>query len=76
MPTPAPPLSAVPPDTMPSALTIPILTATSRFVVVEKPPGMLSVPGKGPDKADCVVSRIRAMFPAAIGPLVATGVRR
>jgi len=31
---------------------------------------MLSVPGKSPDKADCVAARIAAMFPSATGPLV------
>ena len=31
---------------------------------------MLSVPGKGEEKADCAVARVRAMFPAATGPLV------
>lgn len=29
-----------------------------RFVVVDKPSGVLSVPGIGPEKADCVVSRV------------------
>lgn len=32
------------------------------FVVVEKPSGVLSVPGIGPEKADCVVSRIHALL--------------
>lgn len=49
---------------------LPIVAATSRYVVVEKPPGMLSVPGKGPHKQDCVCSRVAAMFPRATGPLV------
>jgi len=31
---------------------------------------MLSVPGKGPEKADCAAARIAAMFPRATGPLV------
>lgn len=31
---------------------------------------MLSVPGKGPEKADCVAARIAARFPAATGPLI------
>ena len=39
-------------------------------MVVDKPPGMLSVPGKGPEKADCVAARVRAMFPEASGPLI------
>ena len=39
------------------------------FVVVNKPPGFLSVPGKGPDKQDCVVSRVREAFPEAEGSI-------
>jgi len=31
---------------------------------------MLSVPGKGPEKADCAAARVAAMFPRAKGPLV------
>ncbi len=50
--------------------TVPIIFSNDQFVVINKPSGMLSVPGKGEDKADCAVSRIRAMFPAATGPLV------
>lgn len=34
------------------------------IVVVDKESGMLSVPGKGPEKADCVTSRLRATFPS------------
>lgn len=36
------------------------------FVVVDKPSGMLSVPGRGPDKQDCVVNRLRALIPECI----------
>lgn len=50
--------------------TVPIVHAASRFVVVDKPAGMLSVPGKGEEKADCALSRLRAMFPGATGPMV------
>ena len=35
-------------------------------VVVNKPSGFLAVPGRGPDKADCVVARIRKAFPRCI----------
>ncbi len=38
--------------------------------MVDKPSGMLSVPGKGPEKADCAAARIAALFPSATGPLV------
>lgn len=37
---------------------------------MDKPAGMLSVPGKGANKQDCVASRVAAMFPGATGPLV------
>jgi len=47
-----------------------VLLAAERFVVVNKPPGMLSVPGKGEDKAHCAASRVRELFPACSGPLV------
>lgn len=33
------------------------------FVVVDKLSGMLSVPGRGPDKRDCVAERVREMYP-------------
>jgi tRNA pseudouridine32 synthase/23S rRNA pseudouridine746 synthase len=47
-----------------------VLHDGGRYVVVEKPPWMLSVPGKGPAKADCVAARIASRFPAARGPLI------
>ncbi len=49
---------------------VPIVAACAGFVVVNKPGGILSVPGKGPHRADCVVARVRAMFPGATGPMV------
>lgn len=49
---------------------IPIVHAAARYAVIDKPAGMLSVPGKGPEKADCAARRIAALFPAATGPLV------
>jgi len=40
-----------------------VLHLEPEFVVVDKPAGLLSVPGRGPDKQDCVVSRVRELFP-------------
>ncbi len=37
------------------------------FVVVEKPGGLLAVPGRGPENQDCVTARVQAMFPEMIG---------
>ncbi|HFQ89021.1 MAG TPA: RluA family pseudouridine synthase [Desulfobulbus sp.] len=36
------------------------------FVVVDKPGGLLAVPGRGAHMQDCVASRIRAHFPGCI----------
>mgnify|MGYP001434236544 CR=1 FL=1 len=41
-----------------------------RVVVVDKPAGLLSVPGKGEANQDCAVARVRAMFPSATGPMI------
>jgi tRNA pseudouridine32 synthase/23S rRNA pseudouridine746 synthase len=36
------------------------------FVVVDKESGMLSVPGRGPEKRDCVTERVRMLYPGCI----------
>jgi tRNA pseudouridine32 synthase/23S rRNA pseudouridine746 synthase len=36
------------------------------FVVVNKPSGFLSVPGRGPDKVDSVATRVRNLYPGCI----------
>lgn len=36
------------------------------FVVVNKPGGLLSIPGKGPDKKDCVTERLKYLIPECI----------
>ncbi|MCK6391313.1 MAG: RluA family pseudouridine synthase [Azonexus sp.] len=36
------------------------------LLIVDKPSGLLSVPGRGPDKADCLVSRVQQTFPDAL----------
>lgn len=47
----------------------PILHRDDAFVVVDKPAGLLAVPGIAPEKQDCVRSRVAAMFPRATGPM-------
>ena len=49
---------------------LPIVHATDRYVVADKPAGMLSVPGKAADNKDCVAARIAGLFPGATGPLI------
>ena len=36
------------------------------LIVVDKPAGLLSVPGRGPDKADCARSRVQEIWPDAL----------
>lgn len=36
------------------------------MLVVDKPAGLLSVPGRGPDKADCAATRVQQQFPDAL----------
>ena len=50
-----------PPDT---GLTV--IHADEAIVVIDKPSGLLSVPGRGPDKADCLVARVQLRFPDAL----------
>ena len=43
-----------------------IVYSDAEIVVINKPGGLLSVPGRGPDKQDCAVNRLRRMFPGMI----------
>ena len=45
---------------------IEIVTVGEHFVIVEKPSGLLSVPGRGPDKQDCLSARVQAEFADAL----------
>jgi tRNA pseudouridine32 synthase/23S rRNA pseudouridine746 synthase len=36
------------------------------LIVVDKPPRCLSVPGRGPEKQDCLIARVRDEFPDAL----------
>lgn len=51
---------------MPPAPLLEILHTDVSFVVVNKRAGMLSVPGRGPEKIDSVAHRVRQMFPDCI----------
>jgi tRNA pseudouridine32 synthase/23S rRNA pseudouridine746 synthase len=42
-----------------------LIYADEHLIVVNKPSGMLSVPGRGPDKQDCLIHRVQAEFPDA-----------
>jgi len=38
----------------------------SQVVVADKPAGLLCVPGRGPDRADCLAVRVQALWPDAL----------
>lgn len=43
-----------------------VLYENDDFLILEKPPGWLSVPGKGPDKQDCLVNRLKTTYPGVL----------
>lgn len=43
-----------------------VLHEDSHIIVVNKPSGLLSVPGRGEHLADCLISRVQAAFPDAL----------
>lgn len=43
-----------------------VLHEDHEILIVNKPEGLLSVPGKGPHLADCLITRIQAEFPTAL----------
>ena len=47
-------------------LGLDILYLDQEIVVVNKPAGLLSVPGRGEDKQDCVVNRVKRLYPDCI----------
>lgn len=54
-------MTYLPPAEMPR-----IVYADEVLLVVDKPSGLLSVPGRGADKADCLVSRVQRTYPDAL----------
>ncbi len=51
---------------LPQMLGLKIVYRDDSIIVVDKQSGLLSVPGRGPDKQDCVVNRVRRLFPSCI----------
>lgn len=43
-----------------------LIHADSALLVVNKPSGLLSVPGRGIDKQDCLIKRVQADYPDAL----------
>ena len=56
----------MPPDARPAEPSLCVVYADDAIVVLDKPSGLLSVPGRGPDKQDCLSARVVAQFADAL----------
>jgi tRNA pseudouridine32 synthase/23S rRNA pseudouridine746 synthase len=63
-PDPAPNAVSTPYD--PPDGPIPIVHEDADLLVVDKPAGLLSVPGRGPHLADCLIARLQATHPEVL----------
>jgi tRNA pseudouridine32 synthase/23S rRNA pseudouridine746 synthase len=50
----------------PACFAIDPLYVDDTLLVFDKPSGLLAVPGRGPDKQDCLAARIQARYPDAL----------
>jgi len=57
--------NAIPPGTRQPEPPLETLYADPSIIVVDKPPGLLAVPGRGPEKQDCLAARVEAGYPDA-----------
>jgi tRNA pseudouridine32 synthase / 23S rRNA pseudouridine746 synthase len=48
------------------ALPLEVVYADEAIVVLNKPSGLLTVPGRGPEKQDCLSKRVQARYPDAL----------
>lgn len=53
-------------DYSPPDVPLHVLHDDAEVLVVDKPAGLLSVPGKGAHLADCLLSRVQAVWPQAL----------
>jgi tRNA pseudouridine32 synthase/23S rRNA pseudouridine746 synthase len=53
-------------DTLAQAASISVVYADDGIIVLNKPSGLLSVPGRGPDKQDCLSVRVQAAYADAL----------
>ncbi len=53
----------MPPESIES---VDVVYADHAVLVLNKPAGLLSVPGRGPDKQDCLSARVQILFPDAL----------
>ena len=54
------------PGAPPDGAAFELLHADADLLVLNKPSGLLSVPGRGPDKQDCLSARVQRSYPDAL----------
>jgi tRNA pseudouridine32 synthase/23S rRNA pseudouridine746 synthase len=54
------------PDVIQDGAPIRFVHVDDSVLVLDKPAGLLSVPGRGPDKQDCLSARVQAQYPDAL----------
>jgi tRNA pseudouridine32 synthase/23S rRNA pseudouridine746 synthase len=61
-------IKQIPPQDGPRDAEIPLefLYVDDALLVVNKPAGLLAVPGRGPDKQDCLASRVAQCYPGTL----------
>ncbi|WP_010138220.1 RluA family pseudouridine synthase [Oceanicola sp. S124] len=65
--TPQHPPSTLPPDDyQPPDVPLAVIHEDHEILIVDKPSGLLSVPGRGDHLADCLLSRVQTAFPMAL----------
>ena len=50
----------------PKNIALDIIYCDDSLLIINKPSGLLSVPGRGEDKRDCLISRIQSKYPNAL----------
>jgi tRNA pseudouridine32 synthase/23S rRNA pseudouridine746 synthase len=50
----------------PPHISLDLLFADIHFIILNKPSGLLSVPGKGEDKQDCLITRVQEKYSDAL----------
>lgn len=45
---------------------LPVLHLSRQLIILDKPSGLLTVPGRGSEKSDCLLTRVQAKFPDAM----------
>lgn len=58
-------MTALPSFPAPTQLDPIVIYADEELMVVDKPSGLLSVPGRGDDKQDCMIARLQDEWPGA-----------